>query len=378
MSELLKKYEEEALKVFDENFVSNENILRLADMAQLSDDDKNQIREFLSAIDEETRHFIWLFYYIQFQSGEDFTKDKWEIDKIPMPPKCEEKFPGMIKTVVYLLAYENLLLWIKERNLSESIADGYFDRYRAIVSLNHISHNTCGLCRLSPFLYGYAKPFMLRIGRLAYEVIEYRDYCEMYENQGGERIFAALPNYTYDEYGLQSEDGKVPSYRCDESRVYAHIFDEAGKLSKEQMCIDLNEYTKILSPGDNVITIHIPEGGKLEVKDVLDSIRDAKEIFTAHFEPFKAIVCHTWFIDRALRGEVIKDSSNMAAFADLFDVISGSDNKYHSVFEHIFKTVPQPFENLVPQNSFQQRALDYVKNGKRLYWAYGVLRNDII
>ena len=105
-----------------------------------------------------------------------------------------------------------------------------------------------------------------------------------------------------------------------------------------------------------------------------ESIKDAAFLFEKYFPPAKAFVCHTWFIDPGLRGEIIKDGSNMAAFADLFDVISGPDNENHSVFEHVFKVKRQPLEDLNPQNDFQNRVLQRAMRGEKIYWSYGVLK----
>ena len=68
----------------------------------------------------------------------------------------------------------------------------------------------------------------------------------------------------------------------------------------------------------------------------------------------------------------------MAAFADIFDVISGPDNKNHSIFEHIFNVKKQPLENLVPTNDFQKRILARALRGERIYWGYGVLKKGIL
>ena len=376
MKTILEKYRQQAKETFNRDFVSKKNVLKLSEEALLSDENKSAISDFMDDIDEDIKQFIWLFYYVQFECDVDFTKDKWVLNSTPYPDECEEKHPGMINAVTYLLARENLRKWTIDRCVPDDIGDAYFERYRYFVSMNQVSHNTYGLCRLFPFLYSYAKPTILRIGRLTYEATEYKDYCEMYENRNGERLFAALPNYSYDDRGLRDGNGNIPGYDICGDKLYAHIFDNLGRITDKPIEIDLNEYKKVLSPGDSVITIHIPEGKKLDIDDVKKSLSDAYELLTQYFEPFKNFVCHTWFIDPSLRGEVIKDSSNMAVFADMFDVISGPDNQNQSIYDHIFKVKHQPIENLIPQNAFQERVLNYVKNGNNLYWSYGVLKKE--
>lgn len=56
-----------------------------------------------------------------------------------MPSESEEKFPGGIKAVTYLLSAENLKAWIAERGLEYDIVEAYYGRYRYFVELNLIT-----------------------------------------------------------------------------------------------------------------------------------------------------------------------------------------------------------------------------------------------
>ena len=377
-NELLSKYERIANDTYDENFINREFILKIANDAELCEENKKLISDFLDYANDDIMHFIWLFYYIQFCSCEDFYENIWELDNIPMPEKSERDFPGCIKAVTYLLASENLKKWLNERTLPQEMLKGYYGRYKYIADCNIISHNTYGLCRLSPFLYGYAKPFMFVIERLAFQLIAFKNYSEMYENKNGERLFVALPNYTYNEKGFQDETKDfVPEYKKEGDKLYAHTFRKNGAISLTKDEIDLKEYKLIFKPEDTMFTIHIPEsGGKLTKEVVKETLKTAEKILREHFPHFKTFVCQTWFLDPSLRGDVIKDGSNMADFADIFDIICGPDNKNHSVFEHVFKTTRKPLDELIPENSFQERVLERAKKGEKIYWSYGVLKND--
>jgi len=376
--ELFHSYRDSADACFDPQFFSKERILRYAERARIAPDHTQMIAEFLNAADTALLRFMWQFYYFQFCTEEDFSLNPGIIDTIDMPSEAEAKFPGCLRAIVYLLAVDNLERWLDGKPLRRTeIIEGYFNRYRNMAELNRVSHNTPGFCRLTYFLYMYAKPAILRVGRLNFQYTKYKNYCEMYENAAGDRIFAALPNYTYNAHGLQEKDGFTPFYQSSDGILTAHIFDKDGKLSAEPQSYKLADLQLMLKPDDRVLTIHIPEGGPLLREDVLSSMREAEEIFTAYFPPHKAIVCQTWFLDPALRGEVIRDGSNMAAFADLFDIISGTDNDNHSIYEHIFKVKRQPLEALIPTNDFTRRILERAMRGEKLYWGYGVLKKSI-
>lgn len=377
--ECFEKCRADAMRTFDPNFVSREIIIDNAKAAALSDENIDFINAFFDYADEELLRFIWHYYYLLFETDADFSDNIWQLDKIEVPKEADEKFLGGTKAVIFLLAAENLKKWGRDRDFdTKALAESYYVRYRYILSLNLVSHETYGLVRLSPFLYGYTKPFILTVGILNFQLFEFKNYGELYEDKDGNRIFAALPNYTYGNDGYQAKDGFVPFYEKDDKYVTAHIFDfrNKGKISPVPQKIDLSIYEKKLAPGDRVITVHIPEGIKLENDIVVKSIKDAQVIFKKYFPPFKAVVCQTWFIFPGLRGEVIRDGSNMAAFADLFDVISGTDNENHSIFEHVFKVKRQPLENLVPKNDFQRRVVERALRGEKIYWGFGILKHE--
>lgn len=216
----------------------------------------------------------------------------------------------------------------------------------------------------------------MKLGRLAYQLKGFTDHFEVYKNACKERIFVALPNYYYNTEGLPDENGEKPIYKKENDILTYQTFDKKGRLCKEILTLNLSEYIRELGVGDAVVTIHIPEGEKLSPELISDSLKRANEVYSKYFPEFKAFVCRTWFIDPALRGEIIKDGSNMAYFADMFTVICEEDQHNHSVFEHVFKVKRQPLENLVPQNPFQQKVLNRALRGEKIYWTYGVLKKD--
>ena len=373
---LYEKYFNEAMDSYNADFFSLEHLSALADEGELEAENKRLIIEFINVADDNIKRFMWLYYYIQFKTNEDFHTNIWQLDNWPLPKETEEKYPGMIKACVYLAAADNLREWIDERGLPKDSFKAFFGRYKYIADLNTVSHNTYGLVRLAPFLYMYGKPFGLAIGRLTFQLTEFAAFCELYENDNGERIFVATTNKKYDETGHIAEEGYTPVYEINGDVLRANIFNDMGLLDKEPVEINLNAYKKILAPKDRVVTIHIPAGPKLTNELVYQSLRDAKKILNENFDGIKAFVCKTWFIDMGIR-DMLSVGSNMRNFAELFDVISAEDNKNHSIFEHIFVVKPQPLENLVPKNDFQKRFLDRALRGEKLYWGYGVLKNSI-
>lgn len=376
--EIFNFYKEKAEESFNFKFWSEENILSYAEKAKLDAENTKFLYDFICFADETLKRFMWQFYYMLFETNEDFSEDIWQLEEIPLPEEAEEKFPGAIKACIYLLASDNLEKWAENTEFDKNeLVESYFQKYKKFVDRNRYSHNTSGLCRLSPFLYGYASPYILPIGLFTFQYRPAKPFCEVYENHKGEHLIVAVPYYNYDQKGFPAQEGYLPVYELKGDTLLANTFGKKGQLNLTPRTISMKEYKKILKPGDRVVTIHIPGGKPLVKEEVKKSIEDAKRLCAKYLPPFKAIVCSTWFIDPNLRGEVIKDGSNMASFADLFDVACECDNKNRSIFEHVFETVEQPLENLVPKNDFQKRLVQRALRGEKIYWTFGILKNDI-
>jgi hypothetical protein len=372
-------YKDVAEACYNPSFFAKERVLGYASRAAVEIDHYEMLAQFISSADEETLHFMWHYYYFLYCTDEDFILTPHFVEEIKTPESVDAKLLGCVRAVVYLLAVDNLEKWTEGKDVpKEKIIEGYFDRYRNMAMLNRLSHNTPAFFRLSYFLYSYSKPAILRVGRFNFQYTEYKNICEMYEDSKGKRIFAALPNYTYNQKGFQEKDGFIPVYEQTNGILTAHIFNDDGSLSLTPRTLSVDNLKLLLKPGDRVLTIHIPEDGPMLYDDVLRSLEEAERIFTKYFPPHKAIVCNTWFLDPALRRDgVIKNDSNMAKFADLFDVISGTDNYNNSIFEHVFKVKKQPLESLVPTNGFTERLVNRAMRGEKLYWGYGALKKSV-
>ena len=384
--EVLLKYEKAAEAAYPENAYRFEKsyVAQKCEEAELCEEHRKLILDFMdfAVQDEDILRFMWLYFYFQFETDECFMDHLWGdgLDGVPVPEVCDRVSPGVLKSVVYLIASDHLSEFLKKQNLPESYMTSYYEAYKKHAQNNIISHNTYGLCRYAPFMYTYAYPFILRIGRLTYQVLSFKDYCEVYEDEEGKRTILALPNYTYNEQGYQDVTSSFrPVYKKNGDMVLAHTFDEKGLLSEKALEYDLKKLTKVYSPGDKVITIHIPGDGKLSPELVEQSLKDAEVILGKCFAKYhwKGFVCQTWFLDTQLR-EVLPPESNMLKFQDRFDLVMAGDNRNHSLFEHIFRVKPTDLSNLVPKNCFQEVMLQRAVEGKKMYWGFGILKRDHI
>lgn len=317
---------------------TKENILPIAQKAGYSDEFIKQIEEYLDYVSQNTVLLTALekYYNTLFIDEDIFPITK--VRNIPLPQKQEEKYKGFFELIIYLVASQHFERYITENgfdNCKYDLADTYYKNIRRFSEMNYIRDNTYALIRHGYFLYGYAKPFILHIGRLSYELRLYdNSLYEIYENENGERIF------------INSQEPNPKGFK------------------------------KIIENGDPYVTIHIPGVGKLDEQEVIDSIKTATPILKKAFKKYnpKHFLCTSWLISPQLT-PFLKESSNIRRFSNFFDTALGNDAE-NALYEHIFKCPVCPIEQLTAENAFQENILSIYKKGDKLCNGIGILKKE--
>ncbi len=384
-STVLSKYVDEAKVNYDANLFSNENIIHILNNAELLEDNIKKVYiNFVPFIDDNLREYLHLIYYSLFKTKEDFTFTYLSsaFKEIVEPVYYKKNHFGMAMGTLYIVASTVLYNFVTANNLDIMIYKRYFEKFNYFSNQNKFLHNTFGIYETAGFLYGYARGSLMWIGNLTFQIVKYNRYCEVYKDENGKKVFVATNRLKYNDLGLlvnqEMCDGYIPPYEINDNILTCNVFNENGRLCFDQVKLNLTEYQKILKPGDNVVTVHIPAGKSLDIDECKKSIKMAKEIFTRFFDNVKAVVCLTWFITPECR-HLLKEGGNMQKFADLFNVITvDEDTRYHHLYIHIFeKSHDIPLSELVPTNDFQKRFLDLALRGDKMYKGYGLLRDDI-
>ncbi len=385
--EKLLKYNSQAQKVYAENSYkfSKEYLIEKCNKIDLKDEHRQALENFIDYLqtDEELKRYIWTFYYVLFETEEILYKNLYGINglsDLEMPKGIQDEFPGYSYSVLFLIAEDNLIEFLNktdyDRQLIESIVNYFWFKYKEFSEIDYLNYNTYGLKALWPHLYTYAKPSAFRLGRLIYQVTTFKEFCEVYEYNGDKKIIA-IPTVKYDNNGHFKANGNYePVYEIKENILTANTYDENGLIQFEPIKLDLTKYKKILSSNDTVLTIHIPSDGKLLDEDVKQSLDMAKEAINGVFKKYeiKGLVSHTWLLDTQLK-EVLKESSNIISFQKNFHIVLTEENTVHSLCNHVFNVKDDAdFNKLVPTNSFQKSMLERVKNGKKIYLGYGIIK----
>ncbi len=120
--------------------------------------------------------------------------------------------------------------------------------------------------------------------------------------------------------------------------------------------------------GDNLIYVHVPKSGKLDVDECKKSIDYARRFFAEYFSDYEYdyFICESWllFIDNA---KFMKKSCNILQFADLFEY-GYSVYDEAQAFERLFGAVAPVHSKrkiaALPQNtSLQKSAVEFKLSG---------------
>lgn len=153
------------------------------------------------------------------------------------------------------------------------------------------------------------------------------------------------------------------------------VLFKLGRLQFRMGQADADIPERNLKKGENVMEIHIPEGGSLNPEECRKSIEMAKDFFAKYFPEFKyeKFTCHSWLMDDTL-DELLPAESNMIKFKDMFDRFNPEEDD--SILRYVFSwnTTRYNVKNRISESSLAKNVKKYVKEGKKFYSALGIMK----
>ncbi len=149
--------------------------------------------------------------------------------------------------------------------------------------------------------------------------------------------------------------------------------NDAGLVNPVAITLPKKDWKRILSRGDNVISLHIPAGGGLTDEAVDDAIAKAREFVDTYFPDYKykAFDCHSWLLDPQLIS-LLGENTNISKFCKRFRPIT-HHSRGEAVYNFVFFKSDMNFrvEDL-PENTNLERSLKrHFLQGKAIYETYG-------
>lgn len=341
---------------------------------------QHEISEFLAYAhkNQDIMYDLWHYYYVLFMS-EELIIPLAKVKEIPTSYIAESKYPGLFSTVIFLAAARHFEEYIQKHDFYAAKYDfmeSYYRNIRRFMDMNYARNNTYALIRYGEYLYGYAKPLILHIGRFSYELRPYENQvCTIYEKDS-RRIFIVNEQCQFDKYGYPIPRGSEETVNFQFENKKPRIMGENGLVTQLDSDICLDGWQQILKPNDFVVTIHIPGSDKLLQKTMEESFIDAVPILKKAFKDYapKKLVCTSWLLSPQL-SDILDSKSNILRFQSYFDRIGWYEHE-NAIYEHIFHTSKCPLEKLVPKNRFQESILRMYHEGQKLHTGFGILKDE--
>ena len=152
---------------------------------------------------------------------------------------------------------------------------------------------------------------LFALGRLQYLPGTYPHPFRFFRHRGTRRVVAlALDGLTFRADGqFASADGGAATeglftsrLEDDGSTIRGNPVDASGHVLNGLTKLTLPDWEEILSPGDPVLTVHIPASGPMDPGDCERSFDEAARFFPAHLPevPWRAFTCHSWLLGPTL------------------------------------------------------------------------------
>ncbi len=350
------------------------NILYHARKTEVPENFMSELKIYLDYVEKnpDVKEALEEYYKLLYDGEAIFPILK--VQDLPLCEKSEKAYPGFFSTVIFLKAAEHFEKYLHENGfdkLSYDFMDTYYKNIRRFMEMNHVRDNTYALVRLGYCLYGYSKPFVLRIGRLAYELRQFdATVFNVFKDECGKMVFIKNPETEINDIGYPMTEGHTTDYK------EGLCFDGEGNVS--QSIRNCENLTPVICPGDYFVTIHIPGEGKLDLEEVQKSISDSREILKIVFKDYKPklYMCTSWLLSPQLK-RILKEGSNILKFADLFESVMGLPSP-NPLYEHIFKVPVCDVSELKPKNAFQEGILQIYKDGYELHSGIGILKSESV
>jgi len=224
---------------------------------------------------------------------------------------------------------------------------------------------------------------ILSIGRLQYELQDSFTgrICAFRNKEGEIRILAE--NLTAHPTGMGARYHGLPqtddAFHCQVTETNScyegYPVNSDGYIIRQKISLPKDTWEKFLSPGDPVVSIHIPRGSSFAAQEIEASLTEAKRIFRECYPDFgyKAMFCHSWLMDPQLT-DLIKPDSNIAAFRKNFVFYPYEESDADDVFVFVFSRRYDNLADLPEDTSLMRNLKKHYLDGGYIYVTGGILK----
>ena len=222
---------------------------------------------------------------------------------------------------------------------------------------------------------------LFQLGRLQYEIFcGFEGNAYVFRNMNGEEI-ALAHNLALHQSGIalgskhfeDDTNSWIANVKETSDSWDGYPVDERGLVRNEIISLSKNEWELALSPGDPVISVHIPANGSLNPESVDESLEKATIFFRKYYPDYeyKAFVCYSWLMDPQLI-DLLGPDKNISKFCNRFKKIT-TKSSGNTVFGYVFWKPDMNFvlEDLPENTSLERAVKKHYQDGKAIYGTTG-------
>ena len=296
-----------------------------------------------------------------------------------LPPESDGNENGMLFAVIFLVRCELFGDALEKDGIPAEYAKHGIWHYKNLFEKNKNCYGSYGFCGMyRSGMIKYIKPKTFTLERLSFEMDVFSGPYEVYRSRESGKLVPIADNaQRYLKDGRPAPKDAAEFFETtfsDKEIIEGYTFNDDGTLNFNAVKLDKTEYEKVIAKGDNVISVHIPEMGRLTPESVRKSFEQAKQFFGKYYSEkhFKAFICSSWLLDTNLKN-FLDLKSNIIRFQENFRIVLSFVNTF-SIYWHIFGVEKfVPYSELVPKNDFQKKIRDYAINGGNLYSGSGFI-----
>ncbi len=322
---------------------------------------------------------VWHCHYVLFELA-DYPKEF--LQKWPSLKSYDETVGDMFFAIIAISGIPRMQRIYKDLGIPKYYLIETLDYLNVWMNDFYKQNGRWGLSNFVWFRYYQLDGKLFRLGRLEFELNQFKGKIKVYRNIYDNRVIALS------EAGVKfRSDGQVNGTNG--------IYDENGKwiseLNKTNGIITGNpihplsyainrkirllakDWQLVLEKGNPILGIHIPATGELTPELTAESFNIAIEFYNKYFpdKSFKAFHCGTWFLDAQLQ-KLLSGNSNIVRFQENFYLYPTLTND-SAAFDWVFGSKPDDLSDLPRETQLHRAILSHYDNGGYLRTGFGFI-----
>lgn len=199
----------------------------------------------------------------------------------------------------------------------------------------------------------------------------YKDPVTLIKNKNNNSIQAYINGkHRFNHYGQYYGVNNIIDYSFDtifekdRKRILAHRVNPTGFVESKPTKFIQTEWDEVLSEGDYVLDIHIPENINYSIANMIKSLKEINDFYKKHFKNIRiqAFWCNSWLFSPQLNTVYNKNSNITDIWKQGFILPAKPDMK--SILNYVFQTKELDFNEYHPKTTLQEKIIKYLQLGK--------------